>query len=71
MGMTDWPSIDTAPRDGTVILSDVGTVAYVDRKNWSSPVTEGWWLCAVNCQPEMSDDSCPDEPTRWNPHAFD
>lgn len=41
----EWTSMDTAPKDGTVILTDEGTATYVDQKNWGSPVANGWYLC--------------------------
>lgn len=37
--------ISTAPKDGTVILTDEGTGCYVDQRNWGSPVRNGWYLC--------------------------
>lgn len=38
--------IETAPRDGTVILTDEGLVRYVSQRYWASPVSEGWFQCA-------------------------
>lgn len=63
-----WRPIDSAPGDGTVVLTDQGTAAYVDRRHWGSPVTSGWYLCA------WGDDPDPDEdrrlyPKRWLPEA--
>jgi hypothetical protein len=40
----DWLSIVTAPRDGTVVLTDEGTARYVSQNHWASPVTDGWYL---------------------------
>ncbi len=38
--------IETAPKDGTVILTDEGFVLYLDQKRWGSPVPHGKWaLC--------------------------
>ena len=34
--------ISSAPVDGTIILSDVGCVTYVDPKYWGSPMSIGW-----------------------------
>ena len=36
-------SIDSAPRDGTVILTDCGFAMYLDQKNWGSPILNGTW----------------------------
>lgn len=40
-----WQPINTAPMDGTVVLTDRGTACYVDQRQWGSPVTDGWYLC--------------------------
>lgn len=37
--------IASAPMDGTVILSDVGCVMYVDQAQWGSPKKRGWRYC--------------------------
>lgn len=54
-----------APKDGTVILSDVGTVCYVDQKHWGSPVNNGWYLCDPNEQPQMVDGVYSVSPRYW------
>ena len=59
--------IASAPRDGTVILTDAGTVCYVDQSGWGGPVTDGWWLCEPGCQPQMPEDMYPVCPTKWAP----
>jgi hypothetical protein len=62
-------SIDTAPRDGTVILTDTGFARYVDHLVWGSPVRNGW----VNCDPFGGIYACADEgwyyssPKLWVP----
>lgn len=61
-----WRNIDTAPKDGTVIITDEGTGCYVDQRHWGSPVTNGWYLCAFDCQPELSYECCFGlEPKSW------
>lgn len=63
----NWQPISTAPLDGTVILTDWGTCAYVDQSGWGSPVREGWWLCCIGCQPNMNEDCGPLYPKIWMP----
>lgn len=59
-------SIDSAPKDGTVILTDEGLVCFVDMT--SHGYTEGSW---VSCSPGGYCFSCADEgtwrafPTLW------
>lgn len=66
--MTPQP-IDTAPRDGTVVLTDTGFAVYVDQKCWGSPVTNGW----VECDPFGKIYDCADNgwwhcfPQSWVP----
>jgi hypothetical protein len=63
--------IESAPRDGTVILTNDGVATYVDPKNWGSPVTKGWYTCTT--QGDIP--SCADygmsisgiSPTHWMP----
>jgi hypothetical protein len=61
--------IASAPRDGTVILTDVGFVLYIDESKWGSPVKSGW----ANCSPQGSIYECADDgiyydsPTIWEP----
>ncbi|MDU8351027.1 hypothetical protein RYA05_03855 [Pseudomonas syringae pv. actinidiae] len=63
-----WQSMENAPKD-RVILTNEGTSCYVDRRNWGSPVTNGWHLC-FSCG---NIPSCADEgmsvvsiqPTKW------
>lgn len=67
---TDWPSIDTAPKD-RVILTDMGTACYVDPRNWGSPVRRGWYLCDAGGDiPSCAEDGmaiCTINPSRWMP----
>ena len=66
----DPVSIDTAPRDGTAILTDVGFALYMDQHNWCSPVPHGKW---VECDPFGNPFECADNgysvciPTKWTP----
>ena len=41
----NWRPIETAPKDGTVILTDEGTAIWIDPEDWSCPMTKGWQLC--------------------------
>jgi hypothetical protein len=34
--------IETAPKNGTTILSNLGLVIYINPKSWGSPVKKGW-----------------------------
>ncbi|MCK9569160.1 hypothetical protein M0R72_09480 [Candidatus Pacearchaeota archaeon] len=65
----DWLSIVTAPRDGTVVLTDEGTARYVSRDHWASPVTEGWYLSDTSGNiPSCADNGMgvsSIEPTLW------
>lgn len=40
-----WNPIETAPRNETPILTDVGICLWANPKNWGSPIKEGWILC--------------------------
>lgn len=65
-----WQPINTAPKDGTVILTDEGTVCYVDQQHWGSPVTNGWYLCSPNSHPEQGNSDYeifPLSPKIWMP----
>jgi hypothetical protein len=42
-----YQSMDNAPKN-RVILTDQGTVCYVDQRQWGSPVTSGWYLCSMD-----------------------
>lgn len=61
--------IESAPRDGTVILTDRGFARYVDQRHWGSPVENGW----VECSPDGSIYECADNgewycsPKIWTP----
>ena len=59
--------IDTAPKDGTVILTDCGFAKYINPNQWGSPVKEGW----AECDPFANIYECADSgmwycnPKRW------
>lgn len=37
--------INTAPHDGTTILSDVGFCRWIEPGQWGSPMPKGWHEC--------------------------
>ncbi len=63
-------SIETAPRDGSVILTEQGFALYLDQNHWGSAVEHGKWAC---CDPSGSIFECADEghylctPSLWEP----
>lgn len=62
--------IESAPRDGTVILTDCGCAMYLDQCYWGSPVPSGRW---AECSPGGTPDECADNgiftcsPSLWVP----
>ena len=62
--------IETAPKDGTTVLTDCGFACWIDQRYWGSPVNDKKW---VECDPfgNIYDDSdngpwyC--EPDLWEP----
>lgn len=60
-----WKPISSAPTDDTVVLTDCGTCCYVRQSNWGSPVREGWQLCAIGCQPDISSEEAVIYAPRW------
>lgn len=50
-GVNKWRNVDTAPRDGTTILSDMGFVRYFRQADMASPIDEGWHLCDLHGWP--------------------
>lgn len=62
--------ISSAPRDGTVILTDYGFVMFMSQKQWGSPVPNGEW---VECDPFGHPYHCADNgywsctPNLWTP----
>lgn len=62
--------IETAPRDGSVILTECGFVRFLDQRRWGSAVPHGKWAC---CEPGGELFTCADEgeslcdPKRWTP----
>ncbi len=41
-----WQPIDTAPKDGTPILTDCGICLWVNPPDWGCPMEEGWHDCS-------------------------
>jgi len=37
--------IETAPKDGTVVLTDCGFARFRNQRNWGSPIHNGWTEC--------------------------
>lgn len=60
-----WLPIATAPKDGTVILTDKGSCA------WAAPLEafthnyHGWYLCIHGESPQTGDEIYPVFPTHW------
>jgi hypothetical protein len=40
-----WQPIDTAPKNGTPVLTDCGICLYVKPELWGSPMDKGWHDC--------------------------
>ena len=49
--------ISTAPRDGTVILTDCGFARFLDQNRWASPVEHG---AGAECDPSGHIYECAD-----------
>ncbi len=62
-------SIETAPMDGTAILTNCGFARHVNEAGWGCPVTGGW----VECDPFGNIYNCVEDgwwychPTKWQP----
>lgn len=62
--------IATAPKDGSVILTECGFARYLNQRQWGSPVAHGKW---ASCDPQGNIFDCADngdylcEPERWTP----
>ena len=65
--MNSWQPISTAPKDGTVILTNDGTARYTTEKHR----TNGWYLCFMDgVIPHCADDGrfiSEADPTEWMP----
>ena len=57
-----WLPIATAPKDGTVILTDAGSCAWVVADRLSK---EGWYLCGPTEKPATGDEFWDSHPTHW------
>lgn len=62
--------IATAPKDGSVVLTNCGLARYLDQKRWGSFIDHGKWAC---CDPNGTIFECADsghilcEPELWMP----
>lgn len=56
--MSTQQSIDTAPKDGTPVLTEDGIMCYLDQRRWGSPVPHGKW---VHCDSDGDPYRCADE----------
>lgn len=61
--------IETAPRDGTVILTDCGFAKWLDQRQWGSPIDHYQW---TECDPYGNIYRCADNnylchPRQWTP----
>ena len=66
--LIDPQPIETAPKDGTVILTDKGTAKYFDAGEGTRycRLTK-WWLCDTDCDCGLPDESICVDPTCWIP----
>lgn len=67
MNNTTWQSIETAPKDGTVILTDVGLVKY-NFIDFGRPIGNNPWLfCSIDGeeQTDGNGDLCTASPSYW------
>ncbi len=61
--------IETAPKDGTTVLTDCGFARYLDQKQWGSPVDHGKW---AECDPFGNIYECADNgPWHCNPKLWE
>jgi len=58
--MNDPQPIATAPKDGTVILTDCGCAMFIDQAYWGPRSGKGKW---AECSPWGDPDHCADDGT--------
>lgn len=51
MAINKWRGIDSAPRDGTTILSDMGFIRYYRQDDVASAIETGWHTCDIHGWP--------------------
>lgn len=51
-----WLPVDTAPKDGSLVLTDQGFALFVVPGHWGSPMPSGWHLADAGGNPICDED---------------
>lgn len=63
--MTDWQPIETAPKDGTVIVVYANDIALMKWWDGSEYGADSFWSHAEEVMADV--DPTPEQPTMWTP----